>query len=113
MGRSGGTVSSFASSSAISTQTTDYTLVITDAGKLVTVSKGSAAALTVPAAADVAFTIPTTILVAQLGAGLVTLTAAGGVTIRKARTLALVGQYGVATLILIGADLWIATGDLT
>lgn len=51
---------------------TSYTLVLTDAGKMVDLSNGSAITLTIPANASVAFPVNTRIDLSQHGAGLVT-----------------------------------------
>ena len=93
---------------------TTYTLVLADAGKLVTLSNASAITLTVPTNASVAFPTGTQILFAQLGAGQVTVAAAGGVTVNsRGAALKVAGQYGMATLIKTASDTWILTGDIT
>lgn len=97
----------------LNNQTDDYILVLGDAQKLVTMNKGSGNSLTVPLAASVAFPIGTVIDIIQLGAGLTTIVATGGVTINKAVGLKLSARYGRAKLQLIAADSWIASGDLS
>jgi len=93
---------------------TTYTLVLTDAGKLVTLSNASAITLTVPTNASVAYTTGTQILLAQLGAGQVTVAAAGGVTVSsRSAALKIAGQYGAATLIKTATDTWLLTGDIS
>ncbi len=62
-------------------QTTDYTLVLADAGKSVDLNAATAKNVTVPPNASVAFPIGALVEVAQAGAGAVTLVAGGGVTI--------------------------------
>jgi hypothetical protein len=95
-------------------QTANYTLVLTDANKLVEANVGSANTLTVPLNSSVAFTIGTKIDVAQYGAGQTTITAAGGVTIRSfGGALKIAGQYGAATLVKIGTDEWYCFGNLS
>lgn len=100
---------------ALNAQTgTTYTLVLADAGKLVTLSNASAITLTVPTNASVAYAIGTSILLAQLGAGQVTVAGAGGVTVSsRGAALKIAGQYGAATLIKIATDTWLLTGDIT
>jgi len=94
--------------------TTAYTLVIGDAGKLVTMSNASANTLTVPPNSSVAFPTGTRIDVLQKGAGQTTIAAGSGVTINsKASALNLSAQYSGATLIKYGTDTWFAVGDLT
>ena len=99
-------------SATINALTDSYTLVIGDAGELVSINKATATNLTVPPEADVAFSVGTEILLAQLGTGQVTIVAGAGVTIRTAETLKLAKQYAAATLIKIGADEWLLTGNL-
>ena len=65
---------------------TSYTLVLADAGKLVTMNNASANVLTIPANASVAFPIGTVINVEQLGAGVTSITAGSGVTLNGVST---------------------------
>lgn len=92
---------------------TSYTLVIGDAGYLVTMSNSSASTFTVPLNSSVAFATGTVINVVQLGAGQVTVVATGGVTINATPGLKLRAQYSGATLTKIGTDTWILVGDLS
>lgn len=98
---------------SINTQTDSYTLVLTDAGKVVELNKGTAATLTVPPAASVAFPTGTVVWVVQLGAGQVTLTEGAAVTISTAAaTKKLTAQYSVARLYKRATNTWVASGDL-
>jgi hypothetical protein len=93
---------------------TTYTLVLADAGKLVTLSNASAITLTVPTNASVAYATGTQILLAQIGAGQVTVAAAGGVTVSsRGSALKIAGQYGMATIVKTATDTWILSGDIT
>ena len=96
------------------TQTTAYTLALTDAGKLVELNSGSALTLTVPPNSSVAFPVGTVIEVGRLGTGSVTLVAGVGVTLRvpAGSTLALRAQYSTAGLRKRAADEWVVSGDL-
>jgi hypothetical protein len=95
-------------------QTASYTLVLTDADKLVEMNVASANNLTIPLNSSVAFATGTQILLAQYGAGQTTVTATGGVTIRSAGgKLKLNSQYSGATLIKIATDEWYLFGDIT
>ena len=67
----------------INTQTDSYTLVLTDAGKIVEMNKATANNLTVPPNSSVAFPIGTQIDLAQYGAGQTTLVQGSGVTVRS------------------------------
>lgn len=87
---------------------TSYTLVLTDAGKQVTMNNASASTLTIPPNASVAFDVGVRIVVIQLGAGAVTLTAGAGVTISSQATSLVMAQYQVATLIKQATNTWIA-----
>lgn len=100
---------------AINAQTgTTYTTVLTDDGKLVTLNNAAAITLTVPLNATVAYGIGTQINLMQLGAGQVTISPTGGVTINSSGTkLKLNGQYAVATIVKTGTDTWVAVGNLT
>jgi len=99
---------------ALNAQTgTTYTFVIGDAGKMVTLTNGSAIALTVPPNSSVAFEVGTQIIIYQGGAGTVTVGPGSGVTVNSAGSLLdLNGQYAQATLTKIGTDVWVASGNL-
>lgn len=91
---------------------TTYTLVLSDAGKLVSLSNASAITLTIPTNASVAFPTNTRIDLLQYGAGQVTVGGAG-VTIRSSGSkLKLTGQYSGATLWKKGTDEWVLIGDI-
>jgi hypothetical protein len=93
---------------------TTYTLALTDVAKVVTLSNAAAITLTVPADSSVAFPIGTQILLYQGGAGQVTITAGSGVTIRsESSKLKITGQYGVAGLLKLATDEWVAFGNLS
>lgn len=96
-----------------SAQTSSYTLVLTDASKLVEMLSGSANNLTVPLNSSVAFPIGTEISVLQTGAGQTTIVATGGVTVNGTPGLKLRAQWSAATLIKRATDTWVAVGDLS
>lgn len=92
---------------------TSYTLVLADAGKLVTVSNAATHTLTVPTNASVAFPVGTVVNVARIGAGAVNLAAAGGVTVNSpGAVLGLRAQYSQATLVKTATDTWLLGGDI-
>ena len=94
-------------------QTASYTLVLSDADKLVEMNVASANNLTIPPNSSVAFSTGTQILLAQYGAGQTTVVAGSGVTIRSnGGKLKLNVQYSGATLIKIGTDEWYLFGDI-
>ena len=99
---------------AFNNQTTDYTLVLTDAYKIVEMDKISAVTLSIPRDVNVAFPIGTEIKITQLAAGQVTISPLSTVTIRsnggKNKTT---GQYSVATLVKRVVNEWYLFGDIT
>ena len=113
-----GNVPSYQSISAlplsINTQTgTTYTLVLTDAGKEIQFTNGSAVTLTIPTNAVVAFPIGTEILLVQYGAGAVSVTPAVGVTLYSTSSYrTLYEQYSAAILIKQATDTFLLAGDL-
>ena len=63
-------------------KTTSYTLVIGDSGKIIEMNVATANTVTIPTNASVAFTSGTTSIdIVQFGAGLTSITGAGGVTV--------------------------------
>jgi len=99
---------------AINAQTgTTYTAVLTDDGKLVTMSNASANTITIPPNSGVAFGIGTQINIAQLGAGATTIVAGSGVTLNSAGAkLKLDAQYAVATCVKTDTNTWFVVGNL-
>jgi hypothetical protein len=94
-------------------QTASYTLVLSDADKLVEMNVGSANNLTIPLNSSVAFSTGTQILLAQYGAGQTTLVPTSGVTIRSnGAKVKLNAQYSGATLIKIDTNEWYLFGDI-
>lgn len=98
--------------SAENVQTGDYTLVLADAWKLVTINKATASTLTVPPNSSVAFPVGTRIDIGQDGAGQMTVAAGAGVTIRTPETLKIRKQWGKATIIKRATDTWDIEGNL-
>jgi hypothetical protein len=99
--------------STLNTQTgTTYTLVLTDASKLVTLNNASAITLTIPPNSSVAFPVGTKVDLCQLGAGTVTVAEGAGVTVNATPTKDFRAQYSAASCIKIATDEWILVGDL-
>ena len=90
---------------------TTYTLVLTDAHKLVTLSNASAITLTVPTNSSVAFEIGDQVNLLQLGAGQVTVSGSGVTFRSESSKLKLKGQYAMATLVKIDTDTWVLVGN--
>jgi hypothetical protein len=94
-------------------QSSSYTLVLSDADKLVEMNVATANNLTVPLNSAVAFSIGTQILLAQYGVGQTTISPSGGVAIRSnGEKLKLNAQYSGATLVKIAENEWYLFGDI-
>lgn len=92
---------------------TTYTFALGDANTLIYANNGSAQTYTIPANASVGLSIGSEIEVFNLGAGIVTFAAAGGVTIySKDSLLSMSAQYAAAILKKQDDDTWILIGDL-
>jgi len=91
---------------------TIYTLVLTDAEKLITLTNASSIAVTIPTNASVAFPIGTIIQLIQNGAGKVTFSGVG-VTIKSKSSNKSIGAQNVAVaLVKEDIDTWFLIGDL-
>jgi hypothetical protein len=97
---------------------TTYTFVLADGASagghpVVTGSNASAETFTVPTNASVAYPTGEQIDVCQVGAGKLTLAAAGGVTINsQASSLSLAAQYTCATLLKTATNTWLLIGNI-
>ena len=95
---------------------TTYTLVLTDNGRLVTLSNAAAITLTVPTNASVAYATGAVINIQQIGAGQVTIQGAAGVTITSTGATATTpktrAQYSAASIIKTDTDSWTVIGDI-
>ena len=99
---------------ALNTQAgTAYTAALTDVGKLINFTSGTAIAFTLPANATVAFSVGDQLNIFQAGTATVTITPAATVTVRSAGSkLTTDTQFAVATCIKIDTNEWIALGNL-
>lgn len=101
------------SGTAVNEQTgVAYTLILTDAFKMVAMANAGANTITVPPNSAVAFLDNTRIDLGQDGAGQTTIVAGAGVTIRTPETLKLRKQWSKASLIRRAANVWDLVGDL-
>jgi len=93
---------------------TTYTLVLADAGKLVTSSNGSAQTITVPPTlSPTDFAVGTQIIIQNIGSANATLAQGAGVTINsKDSNKEIDGQYAAATLIKTATNVWSLIGAL-
>ena len=99
--------------SAINAQTgTSYTLVLTDASKLITLSNASAIAMTIPTNASVAFPIGTQIDLCQIGAGKVTFSGSGVTIDSQGSNKSIAAQWVGISLIKTATDEWLLIGNL-
>ena len=88
---------------------TTYTLVASDAGKLVTLTNSAAITLEVPAST---FTAGQRVDVLVLGAGMVTATAGSGLTLNGTPTLVSRAQWSAFTVLFTSATTAVVVGDL-
>ena len=88
---------------------TTYTLAATDFTKLVTLSNASPVTVTVPLESSVAWVAGTQLRLMNLGAGVVTVVGASGVTINGSPLT--LSQYKNATLTKTGTNIWTFTGS--
>tara|TARA_R110002020_G_scaffold304296_1_gene520031 strand:- start:619 stop:1185 length:567 start_codon:yes stop_codon:yes gene_type:complete len=93
-------------------QTAHYILVIGDSHGMVRINSASARNCTIPPNSSVAFPIGTEILVYRNNTGSVTLVAGSGVSIIKKSALTISARYGVARIVKVSTDGWVAYGDL-
>lgn len=91
----------------VNQQTADYTLALSDIGKVVEVSHASAKVVTIPPNGTIAFPVGTVIEVCRMGAGAVTIAQGSGVTIYPADNQAVASQYKSAFLRKQATDTWI------
>jgi hypothetical protein len=89
---------------------TTYTLVLGDAGNIVTMSNASANTLTIPPNSSVAFPVGTQIDIAQKGAGKTTIANGAGVTINNTNK-SLAAQYAGVTAVKEATDTWTLYGS--
>jgi len=91
---------------------TTYTLVIGDAGDLVTMDNSSANTLTIPPNSSVAFATGTQIDIINKGAGVTSVTGGSGVTLNgvSTGTGALNAQYAAVSIVKIATDTWLMLG---
>ncbi len=91
---------------------TTYAPVLTDAGKLVTLSNASAITVTIPANASVAFPVGTIIAFLQKGAGQVTFAITSDTLNNPGLTNKTRTQWSRVTLEKISSTVWVISGDL-
>ncbi len=95
---------------SINTQVDDYTLVLSDTGKLVEIDNADPKTLIIPKNQN--FPIGAQILVRQKGAGQITLAPVDGDVTLDGTKLKTVAQYSIAGLIQVATNVWAIFGDL-
>ena len=98
---------------AANAQSTSYTLVLADKGKVVETTSATAVTVTVPPNASAAFPVGTLLELHQYAAGQISVAAGAGVTLRTPSSLTTRAQYSSLSLRKRGVDEWIVGGDLT
>lgn len=89
---------------------TTYTLALSDAGGMVTMTNAAANSVGVPANSSVAFPVGTVVYVMQNGAGATSVTAGVGVTINTPTGLNVPNQYESVGLVKVDTDTWNIVG---
>ena len=97
----------------VNNQTASYVLVLGDAGFIVRMNVATANTCTIPPHSSVAFQLQTVVTVRQIGAGITTIAAGGGVTINSPSTLAIARANGTVQLVQVATDVWDLMGDVT
>jgi len=95
---------------AINSQSSAYTLVLADNGKMVEMS--TSATLTIPLNANAAFAVGAQITILQTSAGQVTIAGDTGVTVNGTPGLKLRAQWSSAVCVKRATDSWVVLGDL-
>ena len=95
-------------------KTADYTLVLTDAGKVIEINSGSSENVTIPPNSSVAFPVGTQIVIVRLGAGAVVIVEGAGVTTRSDTDKNKIkSQYSSCVLIKHETNEWYILGNLS
>lgn len=90
----------------------NYTLALSDAGRVIETTSGSAQTITIPGNAAAAFPVGTIFWITQIGAGTVTIAVAGAAVLRNPRTTPAVrAQYATVQLRKRATDEWVLSGD--
>ena len=108
-----GPAGSFASAQDINARGGGYTLVLADAGKLLTFNSTGAIEVVIPAISSVAFPTGSHVDLVRLNTGTVLVTGAAGVTVNGTPGTSLRERYSSATCIQYDGDKWVVVGDLS
>jgi hypothetical protein len=109
----GGTLTGGAIYYGFNSNTGNYTLALSDAGKVLPFSTTSTGTVTVPLNSSVAFPTGSVVNFIQTGTGPILMTGSSGVSIQsESSKLKLKGQYAVAGVLKTDTDTWVAFGNL-
>lgn len=95
----------------INTQSDDYTLALTDAGKFIDMTKGTSTTLTIPANDTIAFPVGSQIIIRQGGAGQVTVAITSDTLNNPLSSLKTRAQYSQFVITKMASTVWTITGD--
>ena len=111
---SGGTLTAGAIYYGFNSNTGNYTLALTDQGKILPFNTTSTGTITVPLNASVAFPTGSVVNFIQTGTGPILVTGSSGVAIQsESSKLKLKGQYAVAGALKTDTDTWVLFGNLS
>ena len=109
----GGTLTAGAVYYGFNSNTGNYTLALSDQGKVLPFSTTSTGTITIPLNSSVAFPTGSFVNFIQTGTGPILVTGASGVSIQsEGSKLKLKGQYAVAGALKTDTDTWVAFGNL-
>lgn len=99
--------------SGVNEQTgTSYSLVLSDNHKMVKLTNSSAVTITVPNASSQSWETGSSVYLVQSGLGQVLIGADTGVTLRYTLLPKTRAQYSTLSLVYLGSDEWVITGDM-
>lgn len=96
----------------VTVETTAYAMRLSDMGKWIETTNGSAITITIRPSSEIAWPTLGIIGWEQNGAGQITFAAGDGVTIRTSETLKSAKQYAAGGLLYKGNDVWLLSGNL-
>ena len=110
---SGGTLTAGAVYYGFNSNTGDYTIALSDQGKILPFNTTSTGTVTIPLNASVAFPTGSFVNFVQSGTGPILITGASGVSIQSENSkLKLKAQYALAGCVKTDTDTWVAFGNL-
>lgn len=95
-----------------STSASVFALTLSHVNRIILTTGSSNTQIAIPSNASVAFPLGTQIMVAQMGTGEANVAGVVGVAVRATPGAKISAQYGRATLVKVGTDEWLLTGNL-